>query len=384
MASDACESRGLEVAKLSEDTQSALRGLLAPEASVRNPVDMIASASATAYERSLRVLLDAPEVDMVLVLFVTPIVTDAGDVASAILRGAAGSSKTVATCFMGRRGVPEAVRSLREGRFPSYAFPESAAAALARAARYGQWLATPEGVIPEFTDIDLGRARAVIEQTSGSRWLTPSEVRSVLESFGVRTPREAVCTTAEEAAREAEKMGAPVALKLVSETITHKSDVGGVALNLRGGDAVRAAWNGIEARLDAAGLRSQMQGALVQEMAPSGVETFVGATRDPEFGPLIGFGLGGVQVELWKDVAFRVAPLRDRDAADMLAQIRARALLDGFRGSAPVDRGALTDVILRVSRLIEELPQVVEVDLNPVVALPHGTVVVDARIRVST
>ncbi len=383
MASDACESRGLDVVRLSESTQSALRPLLPAEASVRNPVDMIASASATAYERSLRVLLDAPEVDMVLVVFVTPIVTDAGDVARAILRAAAGSEKTVATCFMGRRGVPEAVRSLREGRFPSYAFPESAAAALARAAGYGRWLASPEGAVPTFTDLDVARARAVLGQGTGPRWLNPAEVRAVLDAFGLRTPREAVVRTVDEAAWCAAEFGGPVAFKLVSQTITHKSDVGGVVLGLRGAAAVRAAWSGMESSLEQRGLRAAMEGALVQEMVPGGVETFVGATRDPSYGPLVGFGLGGVQVELWKDVVFRVAPLRDRDADEMLAQIRARALLDGFRGAPAVDRGALREVILRVGALVEALPEVLEIDLNPVVAMVRGAVVVDARIRVT-
>lgn len=382
MASDACESRGLEVVKLSDETQRALLPLVPAEASVRNPVDMIASASATAYERCLRVLLDAPEVDMVLVVFVTPIVTDAGDVANAILAGAKGSSKTVATCFMGRRGVPEAVRSLRDGRYPSYAFPESAAAALARAARYGRWLATPDGEVPTLASIDTERAKRALAASPESRWLTPAEVREVLGAYGIRTPRETVTTTVDEAVAAAEAFDAPVALKLISDTITHKSDVGGVALGLRGGAAVRAAWEAMTRRLDALGRVGEMRGALVQEMAPAGVETFVGATRDAVFGPLVGFGLGGVQVELWKDVVFRVSPLRDRDAAEMLDQIRAKALLEGFRGSAPVDRAALIDVILRVSRLVEELHEVVEIDLNPVVALPRGAVVVDARIRI--
>ena len=382
MASDACESRGLEVVKLSDETQRALLPLVPAEASVRNPVDMIASASATAYERCLRVLLDAPEVDMVLVVFVTPIVTDAGDVANAILAGAKGSSKTVATCFMGRRGVPEAVRSLRDGRYPSYAFPESAAAALARAARYGRWLATPDGEVPALTSIDTERAKRALAASPASRWLTPEEVREVLGAYGIRTPRETVTTTVDEAIAAADALDAPVALKLISDTITHKSDVGGVALGLRGGASVRAAWEAMTRRLEALGRLDEMRGALVQEMAPAGVETFVGATRDAVFGPLVGFGLGGVQVELWKDVVFRVSPLRDRDAAEMLDQIKAKALLEGFRGSAPVDRAALIDVILRVSRLVEELHEVVEIDLNPVVALPRGAVVVDARIRI--
>ncbi|MFO0556519.1 MAG: acetate--CoA ligase family protein [Polyangiales bacterium] len=381
MASDACESRGLEVARLSDETQRALEAFLPKEASVKNPVDMIASATGAQYERALSILLAAPEVDMVLVLFVTPIVTDASDVASAIRAGAAKSDKCVATCFMGRRGVPEAVRSLREGRFPSYAFPESAAAALAKAARYGAWLSSPEGhrVIP--SGIDRDTARTIVQQAAG-RWLSPDEVQGVLRAYGLRIPQAFVATSSDEAARFADTIDGEVALKLVSSTITHKSDVGGVVLSLKGADAVREAYAAIEQRLEAKGLRQEMQGALVQEMVARGVETFVGATRDSDYGALIGFGLGGVQVELWKDVVFRVAPLRDVDARAMTEQIKARALLDGFRGSEAVDRAALVDAILRVAQLMEDLPEVSEVDVNPLVATAKGAIAVDARIRV--
>lgn len=385
MASDACESRGLVVARLAEATQEQMRAFLPREASVKNPVDMIASASAESYERALAILLAAEEVDAVLVVFVTPLVTEAGDVAAAILRGAAHTDKTVVTCFMGRHGVPEAVSSLRAKRFPSYAFPESAAAALARAARYGEWLAMPEGTIPELSGIEAARAAPSLDPgPNGSRWLRPDEVRAVLAAYGIRTPGSGEAATADEAAAIATEIGFPVALKLASDTITHKTEVGGVALNLRDDVAVRAAFAAMRARLEEAGLAGEMRGVLVQSMAGRGVETFVGATRDPAFGPILGFGIGGVNVELWKDVVFRVAPLRDIDARAMVDGIRARALLDGFRGGPRADKDAIVDVLLRVGRLLGDYEQVLELDINPLVASEDGVMAVDARIRVGT
>jgi acetyl coenzyme A synthetase (ADP forming)-like protein len=384
MASDACESRGLVVPRLGRATQAALYAFLPPEASVKNPVDMIASASGESYQRALSILLADDEVDAVLVVFVTPLVTEASDVAAAILRGAAHTDKTVLTCFMGRHGVPEAVSSLRAKRFPSYAFPESAAAALARAARYGEWLASPEGTIPELSGIDRSRAAAALDPgENGGRWLRPDEVRAVLGAYGIPHPGSGEASTAEEAAQLAEAIGFPVALKLASDTITHKTEVGGVVLDLRDAHAVREAFGAMRARLDAAGLGEAMRGALVQRMVPRGVETFVGATRDPSYGPILGFGIGGVNVELWKDVVFRVAPLRDTDARAMIEQIRARALLEGFRGGPKADKAAIADVLLRVGQLLGDHPQVVELDINPLVASEDGVIAVDARIRVA-
>jgi acyl-CoA synthetase (NDP forming) len=306
-------------------------------------------------------------------------------VAAAILRGAARTDKTVVTCFMGRHGVPEAVSSLRAKRFPSYAFPESAAAALARAARYGEWLATPEGAVPELAGIDAARAAPALDPgPNGPRWLRPDEVRAVLAAYGIRTPGSGEATTADEAVAIANEIGFPVAIKLASDTITHKTEVGGVALNLRDDVAVRAAFAAMRARLEEAGLAGQMRGVLVQSMAGRGVETFVGATRDPSYGPLLGFGIGGVNVELWKDVVFRVAPLRDIDARAMVDGIRARALLDGFRGGPRADKAAIVDVLLRVGKLLGDYEQVIELDINPLMASEEGALAVDARIRIGT
>ncbi len=382
MAADACEARGLMLPSLSRKTEDALRAFLPAEASVANPVDMIASASADAFGKAIPLLLADPNVDALMVLFVPPVVTAAHDVAEAIRRGAQGTPKTVLTCFMGTHGVPEALSSLREGRFPSYAFPEAAALALSRAARYGDWLQRPAGTVPTLAGIDPARARAAIAHREG--WLPPSAVREVLAAYGVRTPKSATARTAKEAAAQAAAMGFPVAVKLDSQTITHKSDVGGVILNIEGADAAGAAFDAIHDRLARLGKAAAMSGVVVQEMVPPGVQTLVGLSRTPAFGALIGFGIGGVEVEVWKDIVFRVAPITDLDASDMLAHIRGAKLLDGYRGSPAADREALVDTLLRVSRMATDLPEIMEMDINPLLALApgRGAVAVDARLRV--
>jgi acetyl coenzyme A synthetase (ADP forming)-like protein len=383
MASDACESRGLAIPTLSERTVAQLRTFLPPEASTKNPVDMIASASPASFERALSLLLADGEVDSVIVLFVPPIVTQAADVAAAIRRAGAGAKKPVVTCFMGTHGIPAALSSLREGRFPSYAFPEAAALALARAARYGRWLAAPPGRVPELTGLAPEKAQAAVRAAPPGRWLSTDQVRLVLNGYGIRTPKEEVAFDAATAATAAARIGFPVALKLTSETILHKTEVGGVLLGLVNAEAVFEAFTAMRQNLARLGREKEMAGVLVQEMAPRGVETFVGVTEAPEYGCLIGFGIGGVAVEVWKDVAFRVAPITDADATSMLDQIRGAKLLDGFRGGPRADREALTATLLRVSRMVQDLPELAEMDINPLVALEpgRGAVAVDARIR---
>jgi acyl-CoA synthetase (NDP forming) len=202
--------------------------------------------------------------------------------------------------------------------------------------------------------------------------------------YGIRTPPAAVAGSPEEAAEAAEYIGFPVAVKLISDTVVHKSDVGGVVTGLEDPDAVREAFQAIRGRLDELGRSSEMAGVQVQPMI-QGVELFVGSSRDPKFGPLISFGIGGVNVELWRDVVFRVHPITATDARDMLDDIRGALLLDGFRGSPPADREALVDTLLRLSRMVGDLPEILEIDMNPLIALPpgEGVMAVDVRIRVS-
>ncbi len=383
MATDACESHGLRVSALSERGRRALQGFLPSAASVQNPVDMLASASAEHYERALRVLMNEEDVDAVVVLFVPPVVTDAEEVARAIACVARDAAKPLLACFMGTYGVPRAVDSLREAKVPVYAFPEQAVLALARAVRYGEWLQRPEGESPVFTDLDPARARRVLE-AQGEGWLPPEAVRELLEAYGLRMPRAEVATDRQAAIDAAERIGYPVAVKLHSDRIVHKTEVGGVRLGLRSAEEVGEAFDAIAEALRERGQLDAMQGVLVQEMVPGGVETYLGSTYTEGFGMVVGFGIGGVHVELWKDVVFRVHPLTDVDAREMLDQIRGRALLDGFRGEPPADREALCEAILRLDRMVGEQPRILELDLNPLVALPpgQGVVALDARVRV--
>lgn len=383
MASDACESRGLELPELSANTIESLHAFLPRAASIANPVDMLASASAEDYERSLQLLLRDERIDSVIVLFVPALVTEAADMARAVVRAASGNQKPVLVCPVGTHGVPEALRILREAKIPTYAFPEDAAVALTHAVRYGQWLKKPAGVVPELSDVSRERARAVLEGRQAG-WLSADEVRALLEAYGIRMPRSRVVRSAGEAEEAARAFGGKVAVKLVSREIQHKTEVGGVKLGLSTPEEASRAFDEIRAGLQARGLVDKMDDALVQEMITGGVETYVGSTEAPGFGMLVAFGIGGINVELWKDVVFRVHPLTDLDAREMLEQIRGRALLEGFRGMPPADKEALVSAILRVDRLVGDNPEIRELDINPLVALPpgEGVVAIDARIRI--
>lgn len=385
LATDACEALGLSVADLPEELTARLRAELPPAASVRNPVDMIASATPAQFELCTRALLSDDAIDALIVLFVPPITTNAEAVGQAIVAGAAGIDKPVISCFMGRHGVPAALSQLQAGHIPSYAFPESAVRVLARAARYGEWLARPPGRPVTPVGMDLAAARAVVEAgvERGGGWLPPADVERVLRAVGLRTPEAVVARDAGEAAMIARRMGFPIVLKLVSDTITHKSDVGGVKVDLRNESDVFAAWESISTGLERQGL-GPMTGGLVQQMIGGGVETIVGVTRDPTYGPLVMFGLGGVQVELLRDVAFRPAPLTDRSVNELVRRIRGFPLLQGYRGAPAADVAALEDVLLRVGALAAACPKLQELDLNPVrvLAAGAGCVCLDARIRV--
>ncbi len=386
MATDACAAQGLLLPELSADTAAELRTFLPPEASVRNPVDMIASATAEGYRRAVELLCADDAFDAVLAIFVPPIVTDPTAVADAIRLGAAGSSKPVLTCFLGKHGVPSALSSLREGRIPSYAFPESAAIALAQAARYGEWLRRPSGQWLALPQERLDAVRGLLQTVPEGEWLSPDQVRQLLVEIGISVLNQQVVpadASHQQLAAAAAEVGYPLALKVQSPAILHKTDVGGVTLNLGDPEALGDALELMKGRLAAQALLPEVDGWLLQAMAPVGVECFAGVTQDPVFGPLVAFGLGGVAVELWRDVAFRLAPLDDVDASELLRAIRGKQMLDGFRGAAPADRQALQEVLLRLSHLAAEVPEIAELDINPLLAQPpgRGTVAVDARIR---
>ena len=389
MAADACESAGLTLAKLEPKTVKGLKSFLPAAASVRNPVDMIASADAPSYERSLRLLAEDKNVDSVIVIFVPPLVTGAEEVARAILAGAAGSKKPVLSCFMGSHGVPESLRSLQEGHIPSFAFPEAAARTLARAVSYGVWRAKPPGTVPAIPDVSTDRAREAVAKALGgakpgeSRWMTSDRMEELLRAYGIRTSGARTASNRGEAAVVAKSIGFPVAMKVRSPDILHKTDVQGVKLDLRSEEDAARAFDEIRSALARANPSARFEGVTVERMIVGGVETIVGMTRDPSFGPVVLFGLGGVAVELLHDVSLRVAPLTDRDAEEMVHEIRGFPLLDGYRGAPKANVASLVDLIHRVSLLACDHEEVAELDLNPVVVFPGEApcVAVDARVR---
>ena len=391
MAADACESAGLTLPSLDAKTVKALRGFLPAEASVKNPVDMIASADAASYEQALRLLLADRNVDSVIVIFVPPLVTGAPDVARSILAGGAGSKKPILSCFMGSHGVPESLRSLNEGHIPSYAFPEAAARTLARAVKYGIWRGTPAGKVPSLTGIDSARARGIIERAmaggdspmAGERWLEPDQLAQLLGSYGIRAVGARPAANRGEAAVVAKSVGFPVAMKVKSPDVIHKSDVGGVKLGIKSEEEAARAFDEIRAALAKAKPGARFEGATIERMAVGGVETIVGMTRDALFGPVVLFGLGGVAVELLRDVSVRVAPLTDRDAEEMVHGIRSFPLLEGYRGAPPANTESLLDLLHRVSRMVTELPEILELDLNPVLVFQGSApcIALDARLR---
>ena len=389
MAADACESAGLTLAKLEQKTVKALKEFLSPAASVRNPVDMIASADAPSYQRALGLLVTDKNVNAVIVIFVPPLVTGAQEVAGAILAGSAGSKVPVLSCFMGSHGVPESLRSLQEGHIPSYAFPEAAARTLARAVSYGVWRKKPPGSVPTIPDLNSDRARETVAKAlegakaGESRWMTSDQVEELLRAYGIRTSGARTATNRGEAAMVARSIGFPVAMKVRSPEILHKTDVQGVRLDLKTDEEAARAFDEIRTALARSNPSARFQGVTVERMIVGGVETIVGMTRDPSFGPVVIFGLGGVAVELLHDVSLRVAPLTDRDAEEMLREIRGFPILDGYRSTPKSNVPSLLDLIHRVSRLASDQEEVAELDLNPVVVFPGEApcVAVDARVR---
>ena len=386
LAADACEAAGLEVPELSEPTQGALGAVLPAAAAVSNPVDMMAAAGAEDYDRVLRLVLADDGIDSVIAVFTAPLVTRLDDIARAIAAIDSGDKPIVAN-FLGVEGICEALRRQPAGTrpprmIPSFPFPESAARALARAADYAAWRDRPPGTTPKLEGIDKQSARAVVDaaltENPDGTWLDFVAAADLFASYGIRTAPAAPAASGEEAVAAAERLGFPVALKIGSGAVVHKTDVGGVRLGLASAADVRSAYDQMLARLGGA-----IGGVVVQRMADPGVETIVGVVRDPSFGPLVMFGIGGVATELVGDRSLAVTPLTDRDAADLVRSLRSTPLLTGFRGSPPVDLASLEDLVVRVGQLAEQVPEIAEMDLNPVIATPAGAIAVDCKVRLA-
>jgi len=392
MATDACAQRGLDVIELPAATQTALRRVLAPEASVRNPVDMIASADGARYAAALEILGSEGAVDGLIVLFVSPIMINAAEVASAIIAAGKETRRPILTCFMGKEQGRESVEDLRRAGMPVYLFPEEAARAMAGLLRYRRIRERPEGRLPSFaTRRDDARAVLAGAAAAGRAVLTLEETAGLLAAYDLPVAPSRSVRTAAEAIDAASGLGYPVVVKGLAEGLMHKSDAGAVKVDLRNGDEVAEACRAIAGALaTAAGSAGSGDAAArggvrfqVQSMVRGGHETILGLSHDPQFGPLLMFGLGGIFVEVMKDVVFRVLPITDVEARDMVRSIRGHPILAGTRGGVRADEDFLVEAILRLGQMAMECPEIDQVDINPLIVGPERSrsCVVDARVR---
>jgi len=391
LAADACEGAGLVVHPFGPSTEASLAAGLPGNASLGNPIDLVASAGPAAYDHAIVTALGSSDVDSLIVIY-TPI--DHAQ-STAILEGigraivtarAARSTKPVVLCVLDGATQPAPLRAGAE-RVPAYMFPENAVRALGRATAYGAWRGQPQSPCWTFDDLQLERARAVCRAAAAGRgdtWLSPDELRQLLEACGLGSVANGTAHSEDEAVTLASGFGYPVVLKVQSPRVLHKTEAGGVRLHLHDERALREAFRDVCARFPAILSDPSTTNVCIQPML-AGVETLVGVTQDPQFGPLVGFGLGGVNTELLRDVAFRIAPLSDRDVDALLHEVRSFPLLEGYRGKPAGDVGSLREALLRVSALAQGVPELKELDLNPLMVMPSsgGCRVVDARARVA-
>ncbi|MGH8871390.1 MAG: GNAT family N-acetyltransferase [Acidimicrobiia bacterium] len=386
LAADALEANGLVLPELSSQLQDRIGARLPAEASTKNPVDLIASGGPVEFEHATSLLLESGEVDAVMVIYVPVSPEGAQDVADAIKRAqlAYEGEVTLLSVFMQTGDAAHYLAGGEGGRsIPTYLFPESAALALARAVRHGEWRRRDPGIEARLESGVEEQIRALIEEALESvptedGWLDPDMVDNLLRAAGLRVPRSTVVRSKRDAVAAAGELGSPVVLKVISESALHKSDVGGVVLGVMGDSEVEQAYQQVTTAVNDA------EGVLVQEFIPGGHEVLIGMTQDPSFGPLVVFGLGGIYVELLEDVAFRIHPLTDVDASEMMRETKGFRLLEGYRNQPRGDVAALEGALMRVSGLISAVPELVEMDLNPVKVLEPdgGVVVVDARMKI--
>jgi acetyltransferase len=386
MIADSCESMGLDVVDLAPRTQERLREVFPAEAAVSNPVDMIASATGESYEVALEIILDDPRVDAAIAAFVPPLGVRQIDVAEAIVTATkARREKPVMAVLMGREGLPEGRAELKEAGVPAYIFPESAARALSAMNRHRIWRERPRQEPTRFP-ADADRVKAILDraQEEDRQHLTEVEALEVAEAYGISVVPHRMARSREEAVEAARELGFPVVLKVVSPDIVHKTDAGGVRVDLGSPEQVGEAWESILAAAEKSRPHARVEGVIVERFLKGKQEVIVGMSTDPSFGSILMFGLGGIYVEALKDVAFGIQPVTRIDAEDMIRSIRGFPLLEGVRGEEGADLDALAEAIQRISQLVGDHDRILELDLNPFLALEKGGVAVDARIRLGS
>jgi acetyltransferase len=383
IAADAVERSTVKMATLLPETVERLRAALPPTAALYNPVDVIGDAKEDRYQAALEAVAADPNVDGVLALTTPQAMTENDKFAEVVGQTAKQTGKPFFTAFMGEVSVAQARVILRNYGIPQYPYPEPAVRTFEAMVRYREWQEHTPAPPREFS-VDKGRVALMVLEAhrAGRTTLGEREAREVIAAYGLRLPQNVLARTVDEAVEAARKMGFPVALKIVSPDILHKTDVGGVRLNLQNADAVAEGFAAIDISVRRFFPTAAIQGVAVQEMVVGGKEVILGMTRDPSFGPLLMFGLGGIYVEVLKDVAFRVAPVGPDEAEAMIREIRSFPLLRGVRGEKPSDLNAIVDALCRLSQLCVDFPEVLEMDVNPLLVKPEGegAVAIDARL----
>lgn len=387
ITTDALERSGvLRVAELSNETIGLLQRDLPPTANVFNPIDVIGDARSDRYRVALAAVLADPAVDGVIVLLTPQASSEVEETAQVIIDLARQHTKPVVTSFMGGYSLDAALTLLNQHRIPNYAFPEQAVSALAAMVRHRTWRMQPDPDYAAFpADCDRVRALFAEVRAAGRVELGELEAREVMEAYGMRLPKSQLARSPEEAVQIASQIGYPVVMKISSPDILHKSDIGGVKVGLADATAVRDNYELIEYRARKYNPNARVWGMLVQEMVRKGREILVGVSRDPQFGPLVAVGMGGIYVEVLRDIAFRLAPISRQEVAAQIRSIRTFPLLRGVRGDPPADLASIEDVVLRVSQLVTDFPEIVEMDINPLVVhnQGEGAIVLDARLILS-
>ena len=379
---DACEGEGLAVAELTGDTCGSLETLLGGRGNMRNPIHMDPATTAEDYERALKLVLADPGVDAAIAAFVPPPGASQAALAQSVARAArAHPDVPVLAVLMGRDGLPEGRAELQSAGVPGYIFPESAVRALATLHRYGKWLERPVEA-PKVFDVDVGRVELVLGEAlaDGRTTLEEREGFAVLEAYGIPTAPYRFVTSIDEALEAAEELGYPVVLRAVSSRLGYRSERDSAVLGLRDPAEVRRGYEDLQQRFDGIGPGTDAPGFLVAPFYEDGRELIVGMTTDPTFGPVIMFGLGGIHAETLRDVAFRIPPITEIEAGEMIRSIRSFPLLEGIRGEAPVRIDAIAETLQRLSQLVQDHPSIAEVDVNPLLASEEGVRVLDVRI----
>jgi acyl-CoA synthetase (NDP forming) len=384
MATDAVVNEGLTMAALSDDTRSRLSSFLPEESSLRNPVDMISSAGPEEYGRAMEIVLGDEGVDTVIVIFVPPMLAEPREVMKSVARAMAQHDKPVFCVLMAEERYFDEIPAEIENAPPLYRFPESTVRAIASVNRYRVWCERPQGEVKVIT-VNEPAVKKIVENKRGTGgYLSPKDVNKVLESYGFPVCRLEVVPTTGDVVAAAENMGYPLVLKVQGKDIIHKSDFGGVRVGIQNEEMLKDAKARMDQDLERAGVTHLVEGFLIQEMARAGKEVILGMTMDETFGPLLMFGMGGKYVEIIKDITFRVMPVTDVDSWEMVKGIRSYPLLEGVRGEERVDIEFIVESIQRLAQMVNDIPEIVELDMNPVVVTPRRRHcrVVDARIRI--